>query len=932
MRFLTTAVACLCIVFAKAQSGNISGKITDSSGKKNLPLTTITVFKAKDTSIITYRLSNDAGEFKIPSLPLNVPLRLMATYSGYEAFRKDFILTTLEPSVNFGTVQLTGTSKQLDEVIVFSERPPVVIKQDTIEFNASAFKTLPSALLEDLLKKLPGVYVDENGDISVNGQKVNRLLVDGKRFFGDDPKMATRNLPSNLIDKVQVMDDKEQIALNNDGDMSKIGKVLNITLKRGIKKAVFGRLFAGGGTDDRYEVGGIVNSFRDTLQLSLIGFANNINRSSFSTKDITQLGGFERSGWGNINGSGNNAGQQGFSVDGFSLGGTGAGISKASGAAINLNHSPNKIFNFFFQYMYGRTNNIAEQTENRQRYFGDTIVNTYTVTKPISNGTSHNAGAGGSWKPDTLTNINFTFRYAYAGNVAEAPSSIITNNNKTGPLNQGSGTLFTNGNTESYFHVITLAHRSRIKKGRNLSIFHAVRYTANPLSNITESSNHYEYPVVSNIIFQQLRATNAPSTYGYLNSNYSEPVNARLTLRLNSTYTYNKNVQDVLTYGKHMLSNQYDSLNISLSSGLAREQNNWSNNVVASYKINSVTVNIGTTWLQQWINNSFSMAGQSNKQYYSNLLLGVSANWKRFSIGFSQDVIAPGINYLIPVADNSNPFYIINGNPSIKPFKRNGISFNGNVFNTKTNTNYFFSAQSTVTDDAIIQSVILNNNGVQVNTPVNVQGAWSNYANLGFNRQFKNKQSFNLTVNLNATGNLSRTPIIFNNEKSYVTNANINVNTGLSFNWHDVVEFNPKYTPGITRSYYTNKLFSNRDITSQVLQGEFIVRLPKKIVWETNIMHRIISDVAPGIPKTSTYWNAAVTVLMFNQDKGQLRLAVYDILNANANVNRYFSANAIIDTRSNVLQRYFMLTYSYNIRSFGNQPSKVGGQQSLWRF
>jgi hypothetical protein len=169
----------------------------------------------------------------------------MATYSGYEALRKDFILTEKEPVVNMGGLRLTGTSRQLDEVMVFSERPPVVIKQDTIEFNASAFKTLPSALLEDLLKKLPGVEVNENGDIKVNGQKVNRLLVDGKRFFGDNPQMATRNLPSNMIDKVQVMDDKEEIALNNDGDMSKIGKVLNITLKKSIKKAVFGRVFAG---------------------------------------------------------------------------------------------------------------------------------------------------------------------------------------------------------------------------------------------------------------------------------------------------------------------------------------------------------------------------------------------------------------------------------------------------------------------------------------------------------------------------------------------------------------------------------------------------------------------------------------------------------------------------------------------------------------
>ena len=240
MKFISTTVAALLLTLVMyAQGGNISGKITDSAGKKALSLTTVTIFKAKDTTIITYRLSNDAGEFKIPGLPFDVPLRLMATYSGYEAYRKDFTLTAAQPTINFGSVKLTGTSKQLDEVIVTAERPPVMIKKDTIEFNASAFKTLPTALLEDLLKKLPGTVVDENGDLTYNGQKVNRLLVDGKRFFGDDPKMATRNLPANMVDKIQVVDDKDEIALNNDGDLSKIGKVIQHYFKESDQESNF---------------------------------------------------------------------------------------------------------------------------------------------------------------------------------------------------------------------------------------------------------------------------------------------------------------------------------------------------------------------------------------------------------------------------------------------------------------------------------------------------------------------------------------------------------------------------------------------------------------------------------------------------------------------------------------------------------------------
>jgi hypothetical protein len=265
-----------------SQSGSVSGKVTDSTGSRFLPLATVTVFKAKDTSIITYRLSNETGEFKIPNLPLDVPLRLMVTYSGYEAYRKDFILTQSASAKRFDSVLLVSTSKQLDEVMVFAERPPVIIKKDTIEFNASAFKTLPNALVEDLLKKLPGVQVDRDGNIAVNGKAVNRILVDGKTFFGDDPKMATRNLPANAIDKVQVVDDKEEMLRNGDDNLNNVGKVINITLKKGVKKGWFGKMYAGLGTQDLYEAGGIANIYRDTLQFSVLGYVNNMNKPGFS--------------------------------------------------------------------------------------------------------------------------------------------------------------------------------------------------------------------------------------------------------------------------------------------------------------------------------------------------------------------------------------------------------------------------------------------------------------------------------------------------------------------------------------------------------------------------------------------------------------------------------------------------------------------------
>src|SRR5262245_36280892 len=310
----------ICLSTLSWSQGTLKGKIADSVSKKPLGLATVTVFKAADTSIITYRLSTPDGDFKVPGLPLDVNCRVVISYSGYSVFRKEFTITASQNTLDIGTISLPPDTKTLDEVLVIAERPPVIIKKDTIEFNATAFKTLPNALVEDLLKKLPGVMVDKDGNITVNGKLVNRILVDGKTFFGDDPKMATRNLPANVIDKVQVTDDKEELMRNGDDNLNNVGKVINITLKKGVNKGWFGKISAGKGTGDLYETGGIANIFRDTLQVSVLGYMNNINRTGFSYSELMSAGGFDRirsNSASNSTSVWNNNGGNGISINGI---------------------------------------------------------------------------------------------------------------------------------------------------------------------------------------------------------------------------------------------------------------------------------------------------------------------------------------------------------------------------------------------------------------------------------------------------------------------------------------------------------------------------------------------------------------------------------------------------------------------------------------
>ncbi len=929
---ITGLLTCLLIsTILHAQNGSIQGKVTDSSGKKPLPLTTLTVFRAGDTSIITYRLSTETGTFKIPGLPLHMPLRLLATFSGYEVIRKEFQLDEKESSLDMGTLKLKPSAKELDEVIVTSERPPVVIKKDTIEFNASAFKTLPTALLEDLLKKLPGVQVDDDGNITVNGQPVNRILVDGKRFFGDDPKMATRNLPSNLVDKIQVTDDKDQIAENNDGDMSKIGKVINLTLKKSIKKALFGKVFAGGGTDSRYEAGAIINTFRDTLQTSLLAFSNNVNRAGFSFQDVTQLGGFNRSGFNSISIYGGN-GRSGLAVNGISFGGTNSGLNTSSGAGININHTPSKNLSFYGQYFYGKNHGDLESSGQTQRFFGDTVLNNIYSSNSLSDNYSQTINLGGNWRADSLTNLTFSGSVNLAKTTSNSPSVGTTDNNKLGQVSSNNSNALSDGINNSFNYTINFTKRARHNRGRTFSVYHSFSHNNNPVDNISEGTYYYYYPAISQQLLQQLRNTNSPSTSANLYLNFSNPLSKKITLRWNERFEYNNQSQLVSTFTKSAGGAVYDSLLAQLSNELRREQSRISHVITLNYQLTpKITFNLGATMLQQWIHNRFQK-GASNDQQYNNLLLNTGIYWNRLNFNISQNVSAPSVNYLNPVVNNSNPLNIIYGDPNLRPAKATNFSINGFIPNIKTSMNYFVYANISSTNDAVIQAIDVNSNGVQTNRPVNVDGVTSGYFSFRVNKQFKKNPKFIFSSDIGIYGNVNKSPLLFNGIRSAYKSLSASPSLRLGFNWHDAVEINPSFSLNFQKARYTDKTFTNTDYVGQTIQSEFIVRQPRKLVLETSLAYNYISNLAPGLPKSNLYWNAALTLLMFKEDKGQLKLAVYDILNRNNNVNRYINGNAIYDSRTNVLQRYFMLTYSYNIRSMAGQKSKVGGKQSIFFF
>lgn len=921
-----------CLHIQALSQGMLKGKLIDSSSKQPLGLATIAVFKAADTTLITYRLSTPEGDFKVPGLPFDINCRAVISFSGYGVFRKEFVLSPGHETIDIGTIPMSTDSKSLDEVLVIAERPPVVMKKDTIEFNASAFKTLPNALLEDLLKKLPGVMVDGDGNITVNGKSVNRILVDGKTFFGDDPKMATRNLPANIIDKVQVTDDKEELMRNGDDNLNNVGKVVNITFKKGVKKGWFGKLYAGGGTDSRYEVGGIANIFRDTLQVSVLGYMNDLNKPGFTFTDLQQTGGFSRnrsSSSGNSTSVWTNGNGSGISINGINFGGiqgTG-GIAVSKGAGFNLNHVPNLKKSFFAQYFYGNVIVDRQTGTNTDQFKADTVINTNTQLLGDVVTNAHNIGLGLRLKPDSVTNILVNTSLTIGNSDDNRNSDIISVNNKLGPLSEGGITQFNNDKLYYYRQGFSFTKLSRKKAGRRFTINHNLDMNNKYNYYTTESIIHFQYPTGYDSAYGQLRKEHIPRTDANVNFNYSEPLAKKITIRITGRYEYSGLKNKINTFNKSS-AGKYEMFNSLLSSGFERNSNRFIFTPGIEFKWKNVIITPAARALFQHVVNSLASLPASIIQKQNDILPSLTIVYKQLNFNYNRDIVLPSYNYLIPVADNTNPYFISNGNPELVPARRDNFSINYYYNDSKKSFSVGGWVNASFVRNDIVQSVTVDNKGIQTSLPLNANGDKNYSMNWNINKQYKNKQKFTFSWNTGNYLNYNINKLIFNAVTSRQTNVYYNHWLGFNLNWNDKFEWNNSYSIGLNFTRYKNPLFKEQNIVSHQLSTEFVIRWPRHIIWETQYSYNYNSSISDGNPKAAIRWNGAVNITMLKDERGVLRLAVYDILNQNNSINVSARGNMVTTSESNVLPQYFLATFTYNMRAAG-ASKKVGGSRLL---
>ncbi|HYK55042.1 MAG TPA: hypothetical protein VEV15_01080, partial [Flavisolibacter sp.] len=540
-------------------------------------------------------------------------------------------------------------------VVITAERPPVIVRKDTIEFNAESFKTLPTAMVEDLLKKLPGVSVGQDGEIQVNGKAVSKILVDGKEFFGGDQQLATKNLPANIIDKVQISADQEALRRDPDLTEANIPQVINLKLKKAIKQGAFGKLYAGGGLNNRYETGGILNIFRDTTQVSVLAYGNNLNKSGFSMGDISRIGGFGRSGFNSLSINSNG----GFEINGITFGGMGSGVMTSSGAGANFNTLTKSGIKLNTQYFFGQTNSDLNQQTNNNQSLGNYALISNSQLFDLSRNYTHRVSGKIDWKIDSLTNLVINPMVSITSLQSDRNEEKTSQNNAGELLNTSNNSQKQDQKKVDY-NLSGNLYRDFRKKGRTATVSLELSKTDNTNDNFNLALNQF-YLNSSSSILDQYRNTQISSHSGSARMNFTEPFSKKLALKMAANTRYLNNENALYTFYRNPANQNYDIAVPQFSETV--QQSGWKNNVSVKLDwkpIKDLTITPGIAY------NTISLSSQfikyaNFKQNYSFVAPDINIRYKSYAFSYDPTFREPDMQYIQPVVNNTDPLFIQQG-------------------------------------------------------------------------------------------------------------------------------------------------------------------------------------------------------------------------------------------------------------------------------
>jgi hypothetical protein len=894
----------------KQPSREVFGTITDSVGV--VPGVSVKLTSANDSVIVSTNLK---GLFDFP-IVISKSFKITVTGIGYQPFSRRYIMDNGTKPIKLDAIKIKVQTNMLNTVTV-NGAIPIVIKEDTIEYKASAYKVREGSPVEELLKKLPGVSVDANGNVTAQGKQVTKVRVDGKDYFTGDVQTATQNLPANIVETIEVIDDYGDQANLTGIKTGDPDKVLNITIQKGKRKGKFGQGTIGAGNDDRYVAKLSANVFNNDQQMSLLGTDNNTNTNAFN---LSQAGG-----------SGGRSGRSGGNSGGGSGVSTANGITDNRSIGLNYRDSWGKKITIYGSYSYADKDTKTTSTSLQQDLFssGALINNDNTVDQNHS--INHRFDFNMEYKIDTLNYLKINPNFSYGS--SNDNNTDIFSNMRNNTTVTGNELALTNTSAPSGGASVLYNHRFH-KKGRNFSINGTYSYSK------SNQGFNDQYTTVQDSIttplYQQIN-TNSTSNKFNIHLSYLEPVGKSTYLEANYTYSYSNT-----------------------------ENNRYNYRIDPATGTQTYVDSLSTIYNYQFITNRFGLNLRGIKAKY-NYTVGLSAqpatltgesgslrttvntfnfvptarfvyNFEKshsLTVNYSGNSGQPSFTQLQSKPDYSNPQNVVYGNPDLKPSFSNTLNFRYYQFDIKSGNSLFTNLSLNVVQDQIITNTQPVASGTQAGTDLststkqethylNTNGFYSMNGNYAYSKPFDNRQ---FTVTLNGSAAYNNNISYIEDERNLGKNWVLTQGARLRIDIDSVMdtEVNGSYSINNTSYSLPSSINTNAKTWAIGIDGHNYFFYSWVLGY--NLSQTINEGFSSTVKQNPTLLSTYIEYQFLAKHSASFRLQAFDLFNENAGVSRTVAGNQIIDTRTNRLGRYFMLTFTMRLQKFAGGQGRGGGRR-----
>ncbi|WP_149277634.1 outer membrane beta-barrel protein [Pareuzebyella sediminis] len=894
-----------------SQEFKITGSVVDATSKQPLEATTVYAESLKDSALVAYTITNNTGFFELQDRTGLKELNIYFSYNGYKTLKMKI---DLKPTVNLGTVQLEEQAEELEEVNVVGERVPITVKKDTLEFNADSFKTRPDATVEDVLKKLPGVEVDSDGNITVNGKEVSQVKVNGQVFFSTDPKVATKSLPKEIISKIQISDTKTRAQEFSGEAGNGESKTINLTLKEDKNKGYVGRVGAGYGTEDRYQANGLLNYFNDKERVSILASANNINNTGFSFDEIRDMMGGVR---GNSSWSSNGS----FSVNGISFG-FGEGITTSSTLGASYANEIKNRFKINSNYFFSDSESVNNEKTTRENILPDRRFFTDNTSDFLGNTTSHQGSFQMDYDIDKTLKI-FINPSLSVNSANQTRSNETETSDEAGNLVNRNDRIDRNNSTQRRFSNRFDVMKKLDTMGRLLRFSFSNENTENRSEGILNSEQEvFGEETTVELFDQQTEVKGADDNYR-IELSYTHPLTKKLLLTAEYNFSDKtvKNKRDVFELDRN--TERYTMFNEDLSSQFELGTMQNSPTLGIRHQGEKLNASISSRYMITRLEGTelFRNVDLSRKYHtwlYNGYLNYNFGNNKRLGLYFNSDLDIPSFSQLQPVAIINDPLNIIVGNPNLEPGVNRNIYLNYNNFNWRERTGFFIYSGVNFRKNRVSSVTTTDDNFIRTTTYRNVDGNYSAYSGMEYSKQIKKDSAYTLKFSIRPYMNLNRVVGISNGVELVSKNFTVNPRVRITFNYKELFEIEPEYTFSVNNTTFSNPNIGDVDFISHRLGLRTTTYWPENLIWENDISYNYNGNVGPGFDKSSIFWNTSIGMEVLKK-KATLKISAFDLLNQNINTRRTTGEDFIQDFQGTVLRRYFMGSFTYKFDQFGGK-------------